>query len=92
MGDFAEVFPEWPDDPDRSRLGGRSVHPDWESWRLRDIEPLQQLEKIPELLKALLLNGDSIVDLLKKLIAAVQDKIQVLQQIIELLQQIIDLP
>ena len=43
------------------------------------------------MLKALLLNGDSIVKLLKALIAAVQDKIKVLQQMVELVQQVIDL-
>lgn len=87
---FAESFPEWPDDPDRSRLRGRSVHPDWTSWKLRDIEALRQLEKVPELLKALLLNVDNVVELLKRLIQAVRDKIQVLRDIIAVLQQIID--
>jgi hypothetical protein len=91
---FAAGFPEWPDDPDRARLRGTSVHPDWKGWRLRDIGPptypLRYLEKLPELLKALLLNVDNIVDLLKKLIEAVKAKIEVLRQIIEVLQQIID--
>lgn len=93
--DFLQTFPEWPDDPDRSRLQSRSVAPDWHSWRLRDIGPpdypLRELEKIPEALKALLINGDSIVALLKALIAAVQDKIKVLQDMVELVQQVIDL-
>ncbi len=95
IDDFVAGFPRWPDDPDRSRLWSRSVAPDWRSWRLRDIGPpdypLRELEKIPELLKALLLNGDSIVKLIRSLIAAVQDKIAVLQQIVELVQQVIDL-
>jgi hypothetical protein len=92
--DFAATFPEWPADPDRSRLRGTSVHPDWKSWKLRDIGPptypLRYLEKIPELLKALLLNVDNIVDLLKKLVQAVKDKIAVLREIVAVLQQIID--
>ena len=94
VDDF-RTFEFWPDDPDRSRLQSRSVAPDWRSWRLRDIGPpdypLRELEKVPEVLKALLLNGDSIVKLLKALIAAVQDKIKVLQQMVELVQQVIDL-
>jgi hypothetical protein len=94
VDDF-RTFPFWPDDPDRTRLQSRSVAPDWRSWRLRDIGPpdypLRELEKVPEVLKALLLNGDSIVKLLKALIAAVQDKIKVLQQMVELVQQCIDL-
>lgn len=93
--DFLDTFPGWPDDPDRTRLQSRSVAPDWRSWRLRDIGPpdypLRELEKVPELLKALLISGDSIVALLKALIAAVQDKIKVLQLMVELVQQVIDL-
>ena len=95
VDDFVRTFPEWPDDPDRSRLRSRSVAPDWRSWRLRDIGPpdypLRELEKVPELLKALLVNGDSIVALIKALIAAIQDKIKVLQQMVKLIQQVIDL-
>ena len=95
VDDFVRTFPDWPDDPDRSRLRSRSVAPDWRSWRLRDIGPpdypLRELEKIPEYLKALLVNGDSIVKLLKALIAAVQDKIKVLQEMVTLVQQVIDL-
>lgn len=91
---FAAGFPSWPDDPDRSRLRGTSVHPDWVAWRLRDIGPdtypLRELEKIPEALLKLLMNVDDIVGLLKKLIAAVKAKIEVLRQIIEVIQQIID--
>jgi hypothetical protein len=87
--------PLWPDDPDRSRLQSRSVAPDWRSWRLRDIGPpdypLRELEKVPEILKNLLLNGDSIVALIKALIAAVQDKIKILQEMVKLVQQVIDL-
>lgn len=93
--DFLDTFPEWPDDPDRSRLRSRSIAPDWHSWQLRDIGPpdypLRELEKIPEALKALLINGDSIVALIKALIAAVQDKIKILQDMVELVQQVIDL-
>jgi hypothetical protein len=91
---FAATFPDWPDDPDRSRLRGTSVSPDWLAWRLRDIGPdtypLRQLEKIPEALLGLLMNVDDIVGLLKKLIEAVKAKIDVLRQIIEVIQQIID--
>jgi hypothetical protein len=93
--DFLRTFPDLPDDPDRARLQSRSVAPDWHSWRLRDIDPprypLRELEKIPELLKALLINGDSIVALIKALIAAVQDKIKILQDMVKLVQEVIDL-
>jgi hypothetical protein len=92
---FGTSFPSWPDDPDRARLRSRSVAPDWRSWSLRDIGPpnypLRELEKIPELLKAVLINGDSIVKLLKNLINAVKDKIKVLEAIVELVQQVIEL-
>ncbi len=93
--DFAASFPEWPDDPDRARLRSRSVAPDWRAWRLRDIGPdeypLRQLEKIPEALKALLVNGDSVVALLKALIAAIQDKVALLQEMVAIIQQVIDM-
>lgn len=93
--DFLRTFPDWPDDPDMARLNARSVAPDWRSWRLRDIGPdaypLRELEKVPELLKALLVNGDSIVALLRALIAAVQDKIRVLQEMVDLVKEVIAL-
>jgi hypothetical protein len=92
---FASTFPKWPDDPDRARLRGTSVRPDWKAWRLRDIAgdagyPLRLLEKIPVWLKALLLNADSVIDLIRKLVAAVKEKVDVLRQIVKILQGVID--
>jgi hypothetical protein len=90
-------------DPDRARLNATSVAPDWRSWKLRDIPgkpkypggpptyPLRQLEKVPELLKSLLLNVDNIVQLIKDLVQAVQDKIALLTQLIEIIQAVIDM-
>jgi hypothetical protein len=93
---FASTFPELPDDPDVSRLRFTPVHPDWKSWRLRDIAPqadypLRFLEKLPDWLLALLLdNAGNIVDLIKALVDAVRAKVDLLREIIEVLDQIID--
>jgi hypothetical protein len=93
--DFAATFPEWPDDPDRYRLRASSVSPDWRAWKLRDVGPpdypFRYLEKLPELLKALLLNVDDVIALIKALVKAVRDKIDVLREIVKVLQQIIDM-
>ncbi|SDZ14973.1 hypothetical protein SAMN05444365_10631 [Micromonospora pattaloongensis] len=92
---FATTFPEWPADPDRTRIRSTSVRPDWNDWRLRDLSsqdnyPLRMLEKVPRWLEALLLNVDNVIELIKSLVAAVRDKIEVLRQIIAILQGVID--
>lgn len=91
---FAETFPTLPEDPTRTRARGTSVAPDWMAWRLADIAPpsypLRQLLWIPWLLKALLLNADSIVGLLKKLAAAIKDKAELLRRLVDILQGLID--
>lgn len=83
------------DDPDRERLRGKSVAPDWKSWKLRDIGPdeypLRVLERVPEYLKTLLLNVDNIIGLLRKLVSAVQDKVKILQEFIVLIESVIDI-
>lgn len=82
-------------DPDRQRLRGKSVSPDWRSWKLRDVGPddypLRKLERIPEYLKTLLLNVDSLVGLIKKMITAVQDKVAILQEFVRLIESVIDI-
>ncbi|MGS2617466.1 hypothetical protein ACVCAH_23510 [Micromonospora sp. LZ34] len=92
---FASTFPEWPADPDRTRIRSTSVRPDWNDWRLRDLAseddyPLRMLEKVPKWLEALLLNVDNVIDLIKSLVAAVREKIDVLRQIVAILQGVID--
>lgn len=91
---FASTYPVWPDDPDRARLRGDPVAPDWHAYRLRDIggadHPLRLLEKIPVWLRNILLNVDGVIDLIRALVAAVKQKIEVLRQIIAIIQQVID--
>jgi hypothetical protein len=90
-----EKFLDGAPDPDRARLRASSIAPDWRAWRLRDIGPpdypLRKLEKVPELLKSLLLNVDNIVQLIKDLVDAVRDKIELLRELIAILQALIDL-
>ncbi|MEQ1955835.1 hypothetical protein [Mesorhizobium sp. CN2-181] len=95
---FEKIFDEFEfpvKDPDRERVRGKSVAPDWRSWKLRDIGPkdypLRKLEQIPELLKTLLLNTDNLIETLQKLIAAVQAKVKILQEFIELIESVIDI-
>jgi hypothetical protein len=91
---FAKTFPQQPADPQRARGRGNPVAPDWRSWKLRDIAPpdypLEQLLWVPWLLKALLLNVDSVIGLLKKLAAAVKAKADLLRRLVAILQNIID--
>lgn len=92
---FASTFPEWPADPDRTRLRSTGVSPDWKAWRLRDLSgdgdyPLRMLEKVPRWLEALLLNVDNVIELIRALVDAVRDKIDVLRQIVAILQGVID--
>ncbi|SFK01300.1 hypothetical protein [Cellulomonas sp. KH9] len=89
-------FEDWlHPDPDDWRVRGEQTGPGWRSWKLRDIAPpsypLRELERVPELLKAILENIDSVVGLLKKLIEAVRSKIDVLLQIAETIQRIVDM-
>ncbi len=83
------------DDPDRARLRSTSTAPDWHSWKLRDIAPkeypMRQLERIPELLKSLLLNVDDIIQLIRDLVEAIQDKVELLQELVDIVQAIIDM-
>jgi hypothetical protein len=95
---FEKIFDEFTFpvvDPDKKRINGRSVSPDWRSWKLRDIGPedypLRKLERVPELLKTLLLNTDNLVDTLRKLIAAVQAKVKILEEFIQLIQSALDI-
>jgi hypothetical protein len=91
---FSETFPARPPDPSRTRARTTSVAPDWKSWRLRDIAPpdypLEKLLWLPWLLKALLLNTDSIIGLLRNLAAAVKEKAAMLRGLVAILQAIID--
>ena len=98
MRAFKKIWDEFQfpaDDPDRTRVRGRSVAPDWRSWKLRDVAPpdypLRKLERVPEYLKTLMLNIDNIVDLISDMIAAIQDKVRVLQEIVELIESVIDM-
>lgn len=89
-------FEDWlHPDPDDWRVRGRPTGPNWKSWKLRDVAPpdypLRQLERVPELLLAILANIDSIVGLLKDLIKAIRSKIDVLLEIAEMLQRIIEM-
>lgn len=97
---FGEAdFPGFEDwlhpDPDDWRVQGRPTGPNWKSWKLRDVAPpdypLRQLERVPELLLAILANIDTIVGLLKDLIQAIRAKIDVLLEIAEMLQRIIEM-
>jgi hypothetical protein len=91
---FAKTFPASPPDPQRARARQKSAAPDWRSWRLRDIAPpdypLEKLMWLPWLLKALLLNVDGIIGLLRKLAAAVKEKANMLRRLVAILQAIID--
>lgn len=82
-------------DLDRERLRGKSVAPDWRSWKLRDVGapdyPLRELEKIPEILKGILANADNLVETLRKLVKAVQNKVKILQDFIKLIDSVIDI-
>lgn len=89
-------FEDWlHPDPDDWRVRGRPTGPNWRSWKLRDIAPpdypLRQLERVPELLLAILSNIDGIVALLKDLIEAIRAKIDVLLEIAETLQRVIEM-
>lgn len=83
------------DDPDRQRVRGKPVAPNWRSFKLRDIGPddypLRALERVPEYLLTLLRNVDNIVELIRKLVAAVQDKIKILEQFVKLIESVIDI-
>ncbi|OKI51405.1 hypothetical protein [Micromonospora sp. CB01531] len=91
---FAQTFPQRPPDPQRTRGRTSSVAPDWRSWKLRDIAPpdypLEKLLWVPWLLKALLLNVDGVIGLLKKLAAAVKEKAALLRRLVAILQSVID--
>lgn len=91
---FARTFPQKPPDPQRARGRGNPVAPDWKAWKLRDIAPpdypLEQLLRVPWLLKALLLNVDGVIGLLKKLAAAVKEKAALLRRLVAILQTVID--
>lgn len=91
---FAKTFPARPPDPQRARARQTSAAPDWRAWRLRDIAPpdypLEKLMWLPSLLKALLLNVDSIIGLLRKLAAAVKEKAAMLRRLVAIVQAIID--
>lgn len=96
--DGAELpgFDDWlDDDPDDWRVRGMPTGPNWRSWKVRDIAPpdypLRELERIPELLKALLLNVDGIVALLKQLIGAIKAKVDLLLELAEMIQRIIEM-
>ncbi|MFV0524142.1 MAG: hypothetical protein ACK5RL_06560 [Acidimicrobiales bacterium] len=83
------------DDPDDWRVRGTPTGPNWKAWRIADIAPpdypLRELERIPAVLKALLLNVDGVIALLKDLIAAVRAKIDVLLELVEMIQRIIEM-
>ena len=91
---FAQTFPQRPPDPQRARARSTPVAPDWTAWKLRNIAPpdypLEKLLWVPWLLKALLLNVDGVIGLLKKLAAAVKDKAVLLRRLVAILQSIID--
>lgn len=89
-------FEDWlHPDPDDWRVRGTPTAPNWKSWKLRDIAPpsypLRQLERVPELLLAILANIDTIVGLIKDLIAAIRSKIDVLLQIAETIQRVVEM-
>jgi len=89
-------FEDWlHPDPDDWRVRGTPTGPNWRSWKLRDIAPpdypLRELERVPELLLAILSNIDGIVGLLKDLIKAIRSKIDVLLEIAETIQRVIDM-
>ena len=89
-------FEDWlHPDPDDWRVRGRPTGPNWRSWKLRDIAPpdypLRELERVPELLLAILSNIEGIVSLLKDLIKAIRAKIDVLLEIAETLQRVIEM-
>lgn len=83
------------EDPDDWRVRGTPTGPNWRTWRIADIAPpdypLRELERIPALLKALLLNVDGIIALLKDLIEAIRAKIDVLLELAEMIQRIIEM-
>lgn len=91
---FAKTFPASPPSPQRARGRAKPAAPDWRSWRLRDIAPpdypLEKLMWLPWLLKALLLNVDGVIGLLRKLAAAVKEKADMLRRLVAILQAIID--
>ncbi|WP_298460918.1 hypothetical protein [uncultured Cellulomonas sp.] len=89
-------FEDWlHPDPDDWRVRGTPTGPSWRSWKLRDIAPpdypLRELERVPELLLAILSNIDSIVGLLKDLIRAIRSKIEVLLEIAETIQRVVEM-
>ncbi|GMU10194.1 hypothetical protein [Corallococcus caeni] len=87
-----EKYPKGSLDPRRSRARGKSVKPDWKSARMRDLFPdLEKLHILPEALRSLLLSVDNLAALIKSLAAAMQDKVQVLMKLVQAVQAVIDL-
>ncbi|RKG63566.1 hypothetical protein D7W79_40110, partial [Corallococcus exercitus] len=87
-----EKYPRGALDPRRARARGKSVKPDWKSARMRDLFPdLEKLLILPEALRSLLLSVDNLAALIKSLAAAMQDKVQVLMKLVQAVQAIIDL-
>ena len=88
---------DWPEDPDpdENRLRGQPLSPGWRTWRLRDVGPddypLRELEKLPELLKQLLANVDSIVGLIKKLVDAITAKVELLRELANMIRRLVEL-
>jgi hypothetical protein len=99
LGAFQRAYDEWLGlpgfDQENSRLEARPVAPDWRSWKLRDIGPpdypLRELERLPELLKGLLLNVGSIVDLLRNLVTAVRAKVAMLEELVAMIQRVVEM-
>jgi hypothetical protein len=88
---FEQYDPKW-EDPRRNRARRtRSVPPDWQSKRLRDVFPaLEGLMVLPEALKSLLSAVDSLSALIRNLAAAIQEKANLLLQLAAAIQAIID--
>jgi hypothetical protein len=87
-----EKYKQGSPDPRRSRVRTKSVKPDWQSVRLRDLfPPLEGLLLLPEALLGLLQQIDTLSALIKNIANAMQEKAQVLLQLAQAIQAIIDL-
>lgn len=87
-----EKYKKGSPDPRRSRARTKSVKPDWQAVRLRDLfKPLEKLMILPEALLGLLRQIDALSGLIKNLARAMQDKANVLLQLAQAIQAIIDL-
>lgn len=87
-----EKFVKDSDDPAVARLAQQSVAPDWKSVKLPELlPPLRHLARVPEILLGVMMKVQGVLDLIKDLADAIQEKVQVLLEIAEMIQEVIDL-